>query len=638
MNDHQYTDKPRRLARLTLQALTPAVLAVIMAGAASAQDADPPSLVGRIAAINGEVSMHRADDQDWSDAGINDPVTIGDALYVPAGGDARLEIGATDLDLQSDSEIDIAALDQDGGRLRLDSGSLDLRIAALPTADGLFILTPRGTLQLTQPGLYHIDAGTEDQPTEVIAWRGAAQMGEAGAAVTVQSGQMLVVAGTADAPQYSYSSNIGEPPRDWLAPPRVVAEEQRYISPEMTGGEDLYRYGSFQTVAEYGTVWYPTEVAPDWQPYRYGHWEIVAPWGRTWIDDSPWGFAPFHYGRWAFIGNRWGWVPGEYVAHPVYAPALVSFVGGGGFGVSIGFGGGEAVGWIPLAPGEAFRPYYRVGPTYVQNINRTVIVSNSTIINGGPGGRGGVALRFGADHVPPTAAGFANARFATVVPANIMASARPVATATIRVQPEALAHASVAERVAIETRPGPGPERRAAPPGPVLPRANGRPGVAVARPMLPPSHPAGRPGETGRGPRPAAMAPGPAVAPNTHPAPPGMQPVRPEGRPSERPGVLPPPAPPPRPAGMERPNPERPMVPGAGQPVRPEQSRPEAPRPEMNRPEMNRPEAPRPQMNRPEAPKPEARPQAAPPQQHAAPPPPHPEKAPPKKPGEQEQK
>ena len=119
----------------------------------------------------------------------------------------------------------------------------------------------------------------------------------------------------------------------------LARETERYVAPEMTGAEDLYQYGSFESAPEYGTVWYPRDVPADWQPYRYGHWDNVRPWGQTWVDDRPWGFAPFHYGRWAYIGNRWGWVPGQYTPHPVYAPALVAFVGGGGFNVSISVGG-----------------------------------------------------------------------------------------------------------------------------------------------------------------------------------------------------------------------------------------------------------------------------------------------------------
>src|SRR5262249_32648898 len=154
---------------------------------------------------------------------------------------------------------------------------------------------------------------------------------------------------------------------------RVVASVRNYVSPDMTGAEDLAEYGSWDQAPEYGAVWYPSDVPADWEPYHDGHWDFVAPWGWTWIDDQPWGFAPVHYGRWAFIGNRWGWCPGRFERHAVYAPALVAFVGGGALAASISIGGGGPVGWVPLAPGEYYRPPYRVNNTYIQNINRTVV-------------------------------------------------------------------------------------------------------------------------------------------------------------------------------------------------------------------------------------------------------------------------
>src|SRR5581483_5123155 len=45
---------------------------------------------------------------------------------------------------------------------------------------------------------------------------------------------------------------------------------------------------------------------------------------------------------------------------PVYAPALVAFVGGGGVGMAA---------WFPLGPGEVYVPAYRVSPRYVESIN-----------------------------------------------------------------------------------------------------------------------------------------------------------------------------------------------------------------------------------------------------------------------------
>ena len=626
----------RRLLRTTLHSLAPALLAVVMAGSANAQDSEPPALVGRISAITGPVSMQRSDSQDWIDAGVNEPVTIGDAVYAPEGADARIQIGATDLDLKSDSEIDIAALDDNAGTIRLDSGSLDVRVSALPTADGLSIATPRGTVRLTEPGIYNIDAGTEDEPTHVTAWNGSARLGDSATAVTVQQGQTLVITGTADAPQYAYNSDIGEPPREWRTPPRVVQarETERYVAPEMTGAEDLYDYGSFETAADYGTVWYPRDVPVDWQPYRYGHWEYVAPWGQTWIDDRPWGFAPFHYGRWAHIGNRWGWCPGQYVRHPVYAPALVAFVGGGGFSAAISFGGrgGGAVGWVPLAPGEGYRPPYRVSQTYIQNINRTTIVNKTVINNYGPGqGQRGLGRGFGPNAQPQTVAGFANRRFATVVPADVVGRARPVAAAAVQVHPEALERAQVNAEAVRAIKPIPAAERPATRPGPIARPANPRTAVN-ARPALPPARGRGAGGPN----RPNAQQAAPAVPaarPGQPPAPNALRPeanqpaaaTPPAGRPDNRPAAEPRPAPGPRPApvpprgrpAMDKPEAPKPDV------VKPEAPKPEVVRPQNNRPAMTRPEG-RPAVEPTRPPRPEARPAPAAPrpevQQQARPP------------------
>ena len=118
-------------------------------------------------------------------------------------------------------------------------------------------------------------------------------------------------------------------------------------------------------------MWYPQVTVADWAPYRYGRWAWVEPWGWTWIDDAPWGFAPSHYGRWAQIGPRWAWVPGRFGPRPVYAPALVAFMGeaagGGNWGVSLGGGPGAA--WFPLAPGEYWTPHYHASDRYRGRLN-----------------------------------------------------------------------------------------------------------------------------------------------------------------------------------------------------------------------------------------------------------------------------
>jgi hypothetical protein len=153
----------------------------------------------------------------------------------------------------------------------------------------------------------------------------------------------------------------------------------------VAGYDDLDQYGRWDNQPGYGNVWMPTSVASGWAPYHDGHWAWIAPWGWTWVDDAPWGFAPYHYGRWATFGGRWGWIPGPYDATPVYAPALVAWIGGGrggsGFSLSFSIGTVAAVGWFPLGPREPYFPSYQASRGYFTRVNNTNTVINNTTIN-----------------------------------------------------------------------------------------------------------------------------------------------------------------------------------------------------------------------------------------------------------------
>ena len=133
--------------------------------------------------------------------------------------------------------------------------------------------------------------------------------------------------------------------------------------------------------ATYGNVWYPSRVAADWAPYRDGHWAWVDPWGWTWVDDAPWGFAVSHYGRWTNLRGTWGWVPGPVRSRAYYAPALVAFVGGDNFRLTISGGNVGGIAWFPLGPREVYRPSYPVSRGYFENVNRSNTVVSVTTVN-----------------------------------------------------------------------------------------------------------------------------------------------------------------------------------------------------------------------------------------------------------------
>jgi hypothetical protein len=178
-------------------------------------------------------------------------------------------------------------------------------------------------------------------------------------------------------------------------------------------------------------------VPADWAPYRYGHWRWVAPWGWTWIDDMPWGFAPSHYGRWARIGGldgageQWVWVPGRSVAHPVYMPATVNFLGSAGIGLSAPDPIGTVIAWFPLAPGEVYWPSYTTDLDLIRRTNAGAVTNIAKI---GPG--------IGGD--PPgelLTASYRNRRFASIVPRAVFAGGRAVAPALVQLPTERLDNA-----------------------------------------------------------------------------------------------------------------------------------------------------------------------------------------------------
>jgi hypothetical protein len=339
---------------------------------------DPPGRVARLNYMEGSVSFQPGGENDWVTAVLNRPLVTGDNLWADEDSRAELHVGSTALRLGPETGITLLEVSDRAAQIRLAQGSLIVNIRHVDDQDAYEIDTPNVAFTVMQPGDYRIDVDPDGTRTELTVWRGRGEVTGGGSSYTVVASQHATFTGT-DHLDY----DLGQVPEDnafdtW-AFDRDQNEERsdaaNYVSREMTGYEDLDEYGSWSYVAGYGTCWRPTGVVAGWAPYRFGHWIWVGPWGWTWVEDEPWGFAPFHYGRWAFAGSGWFWVPGPSVARPVYAPALVAWVGAApGFRFSVGVG----VGWFPLAPGEVFIPGYRVSGAYLNRVNITNTAVNVT--------------------------------------------------------------------------------------------------------------------------------------------------------------------------------------------------------------------------------------------------------------------
>ncbi|HKC46453.1 MAG TPA: DUF6600 domain-containing protein [Gemmatimonadales bacterium] len=361
------------------------VLLLLPAQGPDYRDGDPPSRVARLSYISGSVSFRPGDVNDWTDATVNYPLRNGDHLWTDSDARAEISLGSTVIRLDQWTAFAFLALDDRTAQIDLSEGSIDVRVRRLDER-GLFeIDTPNGAVTLERPGTYRVDVDSSGDTTIVTVRGGAAEVTASGSAFSVEAGEVGVLSGR-DAPSYDITD--ASPPDNWE---RWSASRDRrwddsrstrYVSPDMVGYEDLDDYGDWRDGGSYGPLWVPRDVDAGWAPYRYGHWAWVEPWGWTWVDDAPWGFAPFHYGRWVWFSDRWAWVPGRVVARPVYAPALVAFVGGPNWSVSLAAGGAGGVAWFPLGPDEVYVPAYRVSPTYVRNVNVTnVNVTNINVTN-----------------------------------------------------------------------------------------------------------------------------------------------------------------------------------------------------------------------------------------------------------------
>ncbi|MBR7799109.1 DUF6600 domain-containing protein [Undibacterium fentianense] len=351
---------------------------------------EPPGRIARIGYAFGTINFADAGSNEWVPLLPNRPISSGDSVFVADAGRAELQVGANALRMHERTRLSFISLTDDNTQIQLSQGTIVVRVRALQDRENFEISTPNMRLSIQEPGEYRINVN-DDQTTSVIVRRGVAVAQGDRDIITLRENEQTRFSGT----NLNHTQITRVPPFDTFdqwASDRDRAEDNsisaRYVPRDMVGYQQLDEYGNWETHLEYGAVWYPRGLSVGWAPYRDGKWVWVSPWGWTWVDRSPWGFAPYHYGRWAYVGHRWGWIPGRYERHhrAIYAPALVAFVGVGSGGLSAGISlsnrhtFGPNVSWFPLGPGEAYRPYYTRNSRYVQNINQTVIINHTTVV------------------------------------------------------------------------------------------------------------------------------------------------------------------------------------------------------------------------------------------------------------------
>lgn len=286
-------------------------------------------------------------------ASLNTPIFPGDS--VRTAGDQRLDLEFAE-----------------GGRLRVDRAA-DVTFQALPTPrgkyrDNVVIALRSGAIQISahvrDDEEFRIDTeaasvyllGDVDVRVEVVDRHGTVVAARHGVAEVVGAGGSVLVRGGSrtevrpglvpDEPRAYRAFDSDDfdrwcQVRDDADRPAVRArgdrDDSEYRASDLPDEvrpyyRELSSYGGWVTVPDYGLVWYPHGVGADWRPYWDGSW-YYGPSGYFWVSNEPWGWCPYRYGRWNWVGGYgWCWIPGH-----VYAGAWVSWSWGSAY-----------VGWAPL--------------------------------------------------------------------------------------------------------------------------------------------------------------------------------------------------------------------------------------------------------------------------------------------------
>ena len=414
------------------------VAGVAIAACSGWAAADPPSRVARLGYTTGPVSFSPAGENDWVQATVNRPLTTGDRLWADAGSRAEIQVGGAMIRMNAGTAVSVLNLDDQIAQLQLTQGTLYVRVRRLEPNQVFEVDTPNLAFTLRQPGAYRITVDPDGNTTDLVVRSGQGEVYGEGASYVVDSRQPYRFSGTG-LREYQYLDAPGFDEFDRWSIDRDRSYDNsvsaRYVSQDVVGYQDLDANGTWRVDASYGNVWIPNRVAAGWAPYRDGHWAWVDPWGWTWVDDAPWGFAVSHYGRWTNMSGTWGWVPGPVRSRAYYAPALVAFVGGGNFQLSISTGNVGGIAWFPLGPREVYRPSYAVSRGYFERVNTSNTIVNNTVINNYYNNSNVTNVVYANRQVPGAV---------VAVPTTAFVQSQPVGRAAVRVTREQVASAPVA--------------------------------------------------------------------------------------------------------------------------------------------------------------------------------------------------
>jgi hypothetical protein len=331
--------------------------------------------VARISLTEGSVMVSRGNSDEPINSTLNAPLVTTDRISTGEGSRAEIQFDSSNLiRMAPNTELRMGEIEYHSYLIQILRGTVTFR--GMRDVDAKIELsTPNVTVAPLRQGTYRVTVRPDGQ-SEITVRAGEANIQGPSGSERLAPGQTMFARGSISDPEFMTTAanslddwDRWNTDRDRLFERYTaqINETARYTGPDMSGTEDLAANGHWVNDPQYGNVWVPNNVPPDWAPYRDGRWDYVDYYGWSWVSYDPWGWAPYHYGNWYRARFGWAWYPGIIGPRHYWRPAMVGFFGFGvggfgapGVGLSLGFGYGN-VGWVPLAPFEVYHPWYGRG-------------------------------------------------------------------------------------------------------------------------------------------------------------------------------------------------------------------------------------------------------------------------------------
>ncbi len=375
------------------------VILMVSLPVAAAEEEGPDPVFGRVSAMEGNLLIQGADDDDWSLAELNAIVADGDTVLTEEDALAELEMPervflrpghASGLDVVSIAEHQYRLWE---GSLYVGLGEVPGRVVSVETESSVLVLGGEAHARL--------DIG-EDGRVTVHALSGDIEVvGADGSTVAMRPNFRLRVS-----PEGAFvgldamDQVLADGPAQWhLQREAELAGTAlpEFVPPHAVGVHELARAGDWIEV-DGVRYWRPKTVEETWRPYYVGVWRYHRPVGYYWVPRYSFEYVTCHYGYWhhsAHYGWIWRpswrrrparvawvvvsdgvmWAPIDYYHRPVvyYAPPppRVSV----SVGVSVGRPSGVSVGFWLHAPFDRF-----YGTTSISIVSRRTVVQDRVII------------------------------------------------------------------------------------------------------------------------------------------------------------------------------------------------------------------------------------------------------------------